>query len=113
MPAPDLGYIPLRNACALLPGRRRGKRVNVVTIWRYATRGKRGVLLRTVSLPCGLATTVAWVEQFVAATSRQRKPDTAHLPVRPIRCADSASAQSHHDAMAYLHRTGVIREELP
>jgi hypothetical protein len=42
--------IPFRDVPALLPRRRRGKRVHVATIHRWATIGYRGIKLRFVQV---------------------------------------------------------------
>ena len=50
--------------------RRFGRRPNVVTVWRWATRGMRGVRLATISLGRFRYTTALALEQFISETSQ-------------------------------------------
>src|SRR5438046_2237101 len=43
--------------------------VSLASIWRWSTRGIRGILLRTVVQGGRRYTTLRWVEEFVAATT--------------------------------------------
>lgn len=50
--------------------RRFGRRPNVATIWRWATRGIKGVRLATIALGRRRFTTVGALEQFIAESSQ-------------------------------------------
>ena len=56
--------ISLKDACRMIPGRS-GKAINRATIWRWASRGRRGVTLETVLLGDRF-TSVEAVGRFVA-----------------------------------------------
>jgi hypothetical protein len=51
--------------------RRFGRRPNVASIWRWATKGSKGVRLETISLGRFRYTTESALERFVAETSRR------------------------------------------
>jgi hypothetical protein len=51
--------------------RRFGRRPNVASIWRWATKGSKGVRLETISLGRFRYTTEGALERFVAETSRR------------------------------------------
>ena len=50
--------------------RRFGKRPNVASVWRWATRGVKGVKLATISLGRYRYTTASALEHFIAETSQ-------------------------------------------
>jgi hypothetical protein len=50
--------------------RRFGRRPNVASIWRWATKGTKGVRLETISLGRFRYTTESALERFIAETSR-------------------------------------------
>lgn len=58
---------PLAEYCDRLPSRRRGRKLNRATLWRWALNGKSdGRYLRTVGLGSGRFTCDAWVSQFLS-----------------------------------------------
>lgn len=42
--------VTLTNACKILPERRKGKKPNVATLYRWSTIGVRGVVLETIQV---------------------------------------------------------------
>ncbi len=56
-------YLTLPQAAALLPPRN-GRRVSTPTIWRWASKGVRGVRLRTLRFGRAIVTTAADLERF-------------------------------------------------
>jgi hypothetical protein len=62
--------LPLREAADLFPRRRMGAKVNVATLWRWMTRGARGVVLETVRVGNQNYTTEQAVRDFIVAQSR-------------------------------------------
>ena len=64
-----LGLIPLREVPDHLPRLRRGKRVHISTIHRWATRGVRGVVLETVRVGGTLCTTPEMLAGFLVVQS--------------------------------------------
>jgi hypothetical protein len=70
--------LPLREAAALFPSRRKGTRVNIATLWRWMTTGTRGVVLETVRVGNQNYTTEQAIRDFIAAQSR---PTAAAMPL--------------------------------
>ena len=62
-------YIPLRDVPKLrwIPRRRGGARLALPTLWRWSTRGVRGIRLRIVRIGSTPATTEQWLHEFFAA----------------------------------------------
>jgi hypothetical protein len=56
-------------AAKLLPRRRRGRRVNVATLYRWSVRGCRGVRLETVQIGGTRCTSVEALQRFFEALS--------------------------------------------
>jgi hypothetical protein len=52
-----------------LPARRKGSRLHVGTVWRWATRGVRGQVLRTVRVGGTLCTSERWLMDFFEASA--------------------------------------------
>jgi hypothetical protein len=53
--------------------RRQGKRVSTVTMWRWATRGCDGVILESLQTPSGRVTSMAAIQRFFEALTKQRE----------------------------------------
>lgn len=60
-----------------------GRRPNVATIWRWATKGLRGVRLRTISLGRYRYTTQSALERFIEDTSGCASVARASLSAEP------------------------------
>jgi hypothetical protein len=63
--------LTLSEAAARQACRRQGKRVSTVTIWRWATRGARGIVLESLQTPSGRVTSVQAIQRFFVALSEQ------------------------------------------
>jgi hypothetical protein len=63
--------ITLAQAAKLIPGRS-GEGLSVCTLWRWATRGIRGHVLLTQLIGGTRYTTVAAIQNFIAATNSAR-----------------------------------------
>lgn len=72
--------VSFREATALLPKRRRGRRCHVSTLYRWAQAGCRGVVLETVQIGGQRCTSVEALERFFARLSGA---PTAPRPCRP------------------------------
>jgi hypothetical protein len=68
----DEGLITLAEAAWLCPRRRRGQNVHTTTLYRWATRGVRGVLLEVIDTPSGLCTSKAAVKRFFGRLTAAR-----------------------------------------
>lgn len=75
--------VSLSEAAALLPRRRAGKRPHVATLYRWASRGCRGVVLETIQVGGTLCTSREAVQRFCdrLSTPRVAQPEVAG-PVR-------------------------------
>ena len=67
-------YLPLKSLCNQLPSRR-----HVATAHRWATRGVRGIRLRTYLVGGTRMTTLADFEQFVREVSAARELTTSSV----------------------------------
>ena len=56
-------------AAQLLPRRRGGAKCATSTLWRWATRGSRGVVLRVVRVGGNVYTSPAWLSEFIERRS--------------------------------------------
>ena len=90
--------LTMSQAAALLPKRRGGSRVAITTLWRWRTRGSKGVRLATVRVGGCVYTTAAALRDFIES---QQSGTAAALPA-----AESPSRRSRR-AMAELERMGL------
>ena len=95
-PAPE-NLIPIREAVRLFPRRRGGSKVSHTTLWRWHTRGSKGVRLATWLVGGQRYTTAQAVEDFIGARSAADGP-TAQAPSPTRRSAE---------AMTELARMGL------
>lgn len=95
-PVDDL--IPIREAARLFPRRRGGSRVSLTTLWRWNTRGSKGVRLATWVVGGARYTTRVAVDDFIAARSAA---DDASCTLAPSPSKASANA------MRQLERMGL------
>ncbi len=70
-------HVPLSKAAALVPGR-----PSAATLWRWATRGARGVRLQTVVVGGRRFTSASAVSRFIDELNREPPPPTSG-PARP------------------------------
>lgn len=63
--------ILLSAAARRLPCLRAGRPVNPSTLWRWATKGVRGVRLETIRIGATTATSVEALERFIAALNQR------------------------------------------
>ena len=61
--------LTLPQAAALFPRRRAGSRVSTTTLWRWYTRGSRGVRLEVVRVGGAIYTTADAIRDFIHARS--------------------------------------------
>lgn len=69
--------IRLNQARSLKPLQRDGKRPDLTTLYRWATRGVRGVVLETVQVGASRCTTAEAVTRFIERLSNPDAPATA------------------------------------
>lgn len=67
----------------LWPRRRMSKRPHLATLYRWTTRGVRGIRLATVDVGATRCTTEAACRQFIIDVSRVRTGHSASVPVSP------------------------------
>ncbi len=61
--------VSLRDAASILPKLRQGKRIHVNTLYRWASRGIRGVRLEVVRIGRTLVTSREAIQRFVEGSS--------------------------------------------
>lgn len=97
-------YLYLRQVAQILPSRCHGKRLSYATIWRWALKGRRGRVLRTVSLPGGLATRIDWINEFIGVSTET----TTAAPDRPSESRTRRQAELDRKAAeAVLRSVGI------
>jgi len=97
--------LSLSEACGLLPRRRRGKKPSYACLWRWATKGCRGIRLESIKVGGTSCTSVEALQRFCEAVTaaengRRRDPSTLRTTAqreRRIRRADE-----------HLRREGLI-----
>jgi hypothetical protein len=78
--------ITLAQAAALLPHLRRGKPPHVASLYRWATRGLRGVRLETLRVGGTVCTSKEALQRFFQALNATASvADGAHVTLRPRR----------------------------
>lgn len=60
--------------------RRGGKRINVSTLWRWATNGVRGIKLETIMVGGTRETSLEAIERFFEALTLQSQPQSVPAP---------------------------------
>jgi hypothetical protein len=74
-------FLTLTEATKLIPGRRPGKRVSLPTIWRWCKHGLRhGIRLQSIMVGGQRCTTRQWLQDFIAAISKDSHPETLPRP---------------------------------
>jgi hypothetical protein len=79
----DEAIVTLTGATQLLPARRRGKKVHVSCLYRWATTGIRGVRLETLQVGGTLCTSKQALERFFARLARRDPTGTETTPEIP------------------------------
>src|SRR4051812_1460257 len=69
---PLCDFITLAQAADELPRRRRGRKTNVSTLYRWTTTGCRGVKLQFIQCGATRCTTRAWLDEFFGRLSASR-----------------------------------------
>lgn len=69
LPLNPAKFVPLNDVPAMLPVRPNGKRVHISAVYRWASKGVRGVRLQTVRIAGVLYTTREAVEDFINAAA--------------------------------------------
>jgi hypothetical protein len=114
MPENNAGenYIALRDIPKLrwIPLRRRGSRLAYATLWRWATQGSAGVLLKTVCVGDQRCCTETWLRDFFAAVavakSSQSTLSSAANPSATIR-TPAERQRSYERAQQELAVAGI------
>jgi hypothetical protein len=103
-------HIPLAQAAAELPRRRRGKKTHVASLYRWTTTGCRGVKLRYVQVGATRCTTREWLadffERLTAASTGAATPQAESTPPLSSRML-SARARAVAQAERELEKLGI------
>ena len=80
LPLNPAKFVPIHDVPAMLPVRPNGKRVHISAVYRWASKGVRGVRLQTVRIAGALYTTREAVEDFINAAATP--PEAPSVPDR-------------------------------
>ncbi len=78
--------IPLRQACSFIPSRVHGKNLHYSTLWRWASRGVRGVKLEVLRIGGGAYVTREGIDRFIAALNTGANAAPAARKERTAKC---------------------------
>jgi len=95
--------IPLNQVAEHIPSSRPGKKLNVGTVWRWASAGVRSVKLETVSIGNSRYTSREALERFIARCSGA---EALHQPT-PTQRTDAQRKRDHLRAEKELDDIGV------
>jgi len=88
------GLITFSKAARLCPCRRRGRNVHTSTLYRWATRGIRGVHLEVLDTPSGLCTSEPAIKRFFAKLTVARNlPSQRPQPPRDEKQHEAIEAE--------------------
>ncbi len=90
--------LSLTEAAKRLPRRRKGSRPHVATLYRWASRGCKGVRLETIQIGGTLCTSVESMQRFFDILSEPRQPTSRKRPDRQ-RDIDAAEAECDQDGI--------------
>ena len=108
VPADEL--ITLKQAAASLPRRRAGRPTSVATLYRWTTRGCRGVRLRYTQVGCTRCTTGEWLLDFFGQlTEIDRGPGPGTPPAPPPQALRSPGQRQrgNDNAARLLTKEGI------
>lgn len=92
--------ISFREAVELLPRRRKGRKVHVATLYRWALHGLRGVRLETLQVGGSRATTIEALQRFFRRLEEQPKDGTSPRSfAKRIRDSERAVQELARDGM--------------
>lgn len=91
-----LGAVP---RLGLIPARRRGSRLHVATVHRWALRGLRGVRLETVQVGAQRCTSVEALGRFFERAARQREAGAAAKTTAPANPAHQERVEAELDRL--------------
>ncbi len=77
--------LTMPQAAALLPKRRGGSRVSLTSLWRWSTRGAKGVRLETVRVGSSVYTTRTALRRFIEARTAAARGAVAQAPAPSTR----------------------------
>jgi hypothetical protein len=101
--------VSLRDAARLLPARRRGKKTNVSTLYRWTTAGCRGVVLESVNIGATRFTSLEALQRFFERLSPS--PAAVRPPHAPAsRRRHLASVERQLDAKG-IGQTAALGEK--
>ena len=93
--------VTMTEACKLLPCRRRGKKPNVATLYRWANAGVRGMRLESIMVGGTRRTSVEAIQRFFDRLTLKRNEEYGITPDAPVMSgsADIQNAEGHLDSV--------------
>jgi hypothetical protein len=92
--------ITLPQAAAEQPCRREGKKVSTITLWRWATKGCRGIILETLQTPSGRVTSREAIQRFFEALTESHQVSSGPATSAPLRGRRSPSRRQRDSERA-------------
>jgi hypothetical protein len=80
------------------PCRRQGKRVSTVTLWRWATKGCRGIVLETLVTPGGRVTSREAIARFFRALTESRQAGSSSARPAPAPSGRRSPSRRQRDS---------------
>jgi len=105
-------YVPLAKLADAMPCRRKGRKTNVATVYRWTSKGCRGIKLRSIQIGATRCSTIEWLSEFFealtlahAASPATQSGDGAPVPAMSVRTS-AARLRSHQAAERELAKLG-------
>ncbi len=105
-------WFSLAEAPGLLPRRRKGRKVHVSTLYRWATVGCRGIVLETLQVGGTRCTSRESLQRFFEALSASKGSSSAHNPFNPSIRTEARRLRDSEAAARRPWRGRVPRNQL-
>lgn len=97
----------LTQAAGLIPPRRRGRKTNVSTLYRWSTSGCRGIIMPTIQCGGTRCTSVEGIQWFFEALTQLSRGEVSQTPGIPLRRSPSQRRRESEQAGKRLEQMGA------
>ncbi len=97
----------LTQAAGLIPPRRRGRKTNVLTLYRWLTSGCRGIIMPTIQCGGTRCTSVEGIQWFFEALTQLSRGEMSRTPDIPLRRSPSRRRRESEQAGKRLEQMGA------
>ena len=87
-----------------------GRRPNLSTGWRWASKGCRGIRLRTAVLGGKMLTSIEWVEEFIQATTEARNANYVSPVATSSTTREKQKAKASAELRAKLSKRSKVKD---